>query len=802
VLVEAQAATGTFVPAPVAPPFTQICNLCSDSLIGANASTSDSTLPIAPGSKTTCGDVESIVQDLTRFEVSCGLILGTDLPGRCGCPTQAPSPAPVAYPSCSVCANAGEIITNTFGQINLNETSINPSIASQYFDCYNIEFYASNNAIQPEDCSQLHQAGISKLCGCQSFPVGPSTCQAASSLTLGETVLSSIANITTNTTNFKNKPCTIDSPGVWFQVEGTGGPLTVNTCGFFSNFDPKLSVFSGAACDELTCLGGNSDFACQYTFLSKSQQTYYVVVSGYYGGIGPFNLTLTDQTNPPTIAPSAYPTAPTPSPSRFPTQAPVPTFTSTQYPTTTLYPDCNICGSSDKRMSLPNVPVGPNGYACQDVELNGLTNQIEPSVCSVLTELNLAEKCGCITPTGNDVCDGAITVPLGQSLNGTTLNATWDNEQICPFDNFYSAGVWYKFVGTGDKLKIDTCQYSELFAELSVFKGSDCGSLQCVSTNAGFCGVGSRVTVNSEKGATYFVLVHGYSQGNFELSLADAIPPANDLCSNAASISPGQILSGTTNDATPDGLPSCGDDVNNTLTPGVWYHVKSNAEPSRLVADTCGSGTTFDTAISVFTGSCGNLECVAGNDNACYTSSRVVWESDAATDYFILVHGPGSSFSSNDFQLELTEVAATPTISPAPSIGIFRPCHCPPGVFCACFHEDPGTAQTGASGGASPVPAPGASPVSPAASAASPGGSSFPPPYAAPVASPISQAATSSPTPVSAPVVYTQSPTTYGNPYLSYQTTIQGGPKSPKGSKKFPGDQKGGKAKSPKQKRY
>jgi hypothetical protein len=64
--------------------------------------------------------------------------------------------------------------------------------------------------------------------------------------------------------------------------------------------------------------------------------------------------------------------------------------------------------------------------------------------------------------------------------------------------------------------------------------------------------------------------------------------------------------------------------------------------------------------------------------------------------------------------------------------------------------------------------------------------------------------ATSSPSPIStaAPVVYTQSPTTHGSPYLSYQTTIQGGPKSPKGSKKFPGDQKGGKAKSPKQKRY
>lgn len=719
--------TSVIAPVPAPPPnvvTTGCYDLCSFFSGGSsNASVLDSLSPIATGSSTTCGDVENLLPTLNP--TSCSFLAATDLPLRCGCPRP--------LPACSICLNANEVLTNPFEPLNLNQTSLSPNISSQYNNCDNIDI--SVNSITPDVCNQLHQIGISKRCGCTLFPAGPSSCDTAETLTLGETISSRITNNTMGTmpSSYPDPHCAFDSPSVWFRFEGTGGHLSVDTCASVDAFfGTKLSVYTGTSCGSLTCLSRYNFFSCGFTFRSKVNTTYFANVGGYYGDIGSFNLSLTDATFSPTVTPSTFsptvtstarPTAPTISPTSSPSFKPFltpPSASPTQYPTAAVFPECNICGSSEQRVSLPSASIGPvAGYSCLDLEFNGLTGQIEPSACVILSELNLFETCGCITPLGNDVCTGAITVSVGQTLNGTTINATWDNEQICPYDNYYSAGVWYRFVGTGGPMKVDTCKYSDFNVELSVFTGSDCSSLKCIATSSGFCGMGTRVKLDTIKGEAYYVLVHGSNPGNFELEVADVVPPANDLCTNAASIQAGQTLIGTTNDATPDGLPSCGDDRNNTSTPGVWYRFKSSGQPVRIVADTCGEGTSFDTAISVFTGSCSKLECIAGNDNACYLSSRVVWESESVTDYFILVHGPASSLVSNDFQLALTVVAATPTVSPAPSF-VYHPCICGEAIV-VCFCS--GASSTGGAGAASPVSLP---------NGPSPAGLTLPPPYSAP----------------------------------------------------------------------
>jgi hypothetical protein len=321
--------------------------------------------------------------------------------------------------------------------INLNETSIDPNILAMFYDCTSVDIYGTSNDIAPDVCSQLRQVGISKLCGCQAFPPGPSTCDSAAFLTLGESTLSSVySNVSTDASIFENVPCIIDSPSVWFRVNGTGGPLTIDTCDGIdlSYLAPKISVFKGSACDNLTCIGGNAMFDCRFTFISTAGQTYFVVVGGYssgydYGPTGTFNLTLTDQKNPSTVAPSG--SQPTASPS--------------QNPTATLFPDCNICGSPEKRVS-PNRP--GSAYACHSLEVSGLTGELDASVCPILQELNLSTTCGCVTPTGNDVCQGAISVSVGQSLNGTFVNSTWDEGHIpCSVNaDYYFNGVWYKIV--------------------------------------------------------------------------------------------------------------------------------------------------------------------------------------------------------------------------------------------------------------------------------------------------------------------------------------------------------------------
>ncbi|MFQ5495373.1 MAG: hypothetical protein ACE5EX_08330, partial [Phycisphaerae bacterium] len=73
-----------------------------------------------------------------------------------------------------------------------------------------------------------------------------------------------------------------------------------------------------------------------------------------------------------------------------------------------------------------------------------------------------------------------------------------------------------------------------------------------------------------------------------------------------------------------------------------------------LFATTCNEFFTHpDTQISVYCGDCGNLTCVAGNDDDCVTPSNllstVTWCSEVGTEYLILVHGFLSS--AGDFTL-------------------------------------------------------------------------------------------------------------------------------------------------------
>jgi hypothetical protein len=69
-----------------------------------------------------------------------------------------------------------------------------------------------------------------------------------------------------------------------------------------------------------------------------------------------------------------------------------------------------------------------------------------------------------------------------------------------------------------------------------------------------------------------------------------------------------------------------------------------------IAASTC-NATDFDTHISVFTGSCDQLTCVDGNDNACGSQSLVEFQSIQNQTYHVLVHGYGDS--SGNFALQI-----------------------------------------------------------------------------------------------------------------------------------------------------
>ncbi len=107
-----------------------------------------------------------------------------------------------------------------------------------------------------------------------------------------------------------------------------------------------------------------------------------------------------------------------------------------------------------------------------------------------------------------------------------------------------------------------------------------------------------------------------------------------DLCTNAIMLPCDGSISGNTSSATPDpGLPSCGTSVD---APGLWYTFTGNGE--NVIITTC-SQYSYDTKLNAYSGSCGNLTCVAGNDDFCNTGSLLNFATTNGTNYFILVQG-------------------------------------------------------------------------------------------------------------------------------------------------------------------
>lgn len=147
-------------------------------------------------------------------------------------------------------------------------------------------------------------------------------------------------------------------------------------------------------------------------------------------------------------------------------------------------------------------------------------------------------------------------------------------------------------------------------------------------------------------------------------------PPANDLCAGALTINCGQTITGNTSSATIDAVANCNGVALNTA-PGIWYTFTGDG--SNVTLSMCGS--SFDTEIGVFTGTCGGLVCVTANDDFCGTSSQVTFTSVNGTTYYVLVTG----WSTNSGAFTLTRTCIFPC-SGVPSPGSISG---PPGVVCA-----------------------------------------------------------------------------------------------------------------------
>lgn len=97
----------------------------------------------------------------------------------------------------------------------------------------------------------------------------------------------------------------------------------------------------------------------------------------------------------------------------------------------------------------------------------------------------------------------------------------------------------------------------------------------------------------------------------------------NDICLNAQPVLVGSEVNGTTLGATADVAELCGGPL---TAPGVWYVVIGTG--ATITAELCSGGTSWDSRISVYCGSCLDQICTASDDDGCGITagpSKVSW---------------------------------------------------------------------------------------------------------------------------------------------------------------------------------
>ena len=267
-------------------------------------------------------------------------------------------------------------------------------------------------------------------------------------------------------------------------------------------------------------------------------------------------------------------------------------------------------------------------------------------------EGNFSLTTTCDTPLSvpdNDLCADAEPLVCNSIVEGNTTLANADGASSdCSFSDGDNPGVWYTYEGDGQIVTLALCG-SPFDSKIAVFTGS-CGALDCLIvedddfTNCG--GNDPSIDFNSAVGTTYYVYVYGFNNqvGAFTLEVT-CVP---DPCLEADLIACGETASGTTtggSTAGPTGF--CGTTAGPT---GVFYQYIGTDE--FVTASLCGS--SYDTKINIYEGSCDDLTCLTGNDDSCGSRSESTFFAAAGTSYYIWISGFGSSTGSYELTMTCT----------------------------------------------------------------------------------------------------------------------------------------------------
>jgi hypothetical protein len=213
-------------------------------------------------------------------------------------------------------------------------------------------------------------------------------------------------------------------------------------------------------------------------------------------------------------------------------------------------------------------------------------------------------------------------------------------------------GLWYTFVGTGERLVGrlgQLCNNTSHSTSISIFTGTCIASVlsQFVASSSSLCDA-TPFLFETELGTKYFVLMKSDVSDtivDFSIDVAPVVP--NDRCSNAIVIPIGTAVFGNFSYASADYDEVASDCILDgpvlfgfyspgpPIYKGLWYTFVGNGGRWAAQSQRCDAGVHF---MSIYRGGCGinNLRCVKGTDNLC-GNEPFLFDTQRGRTYHVLV---------------------------------------------------------------------------------------------------------------------------------------------------------------------
>jgi subtilisin-like proprotein convertase family protein len=225
-----------------------------------------------------------------------------------------------------------------------------------------------------------------------------------------------------------------------------------------------------------------------------------------------------------------------------------------------------------------------------------------PAINTGILDVQLPPTTSGPAAPANDECANAEAVALPSVTFGTTIDSTFDGAPTCGLAFNDSPGVWYSFVGGGLPVTVSVCNAADYDTKLSVYC-MGCDVQTCVGgfdDYPGCAGFTTQVTVDTQAGINYNILVHGFGgeTGFFNLSVSEGGNPdqAAVNCTATGACCDCNAAGSNCNEATET---NCGNSGGDYLGDGTDCIAAANmpttysSSPGLEVSDTV--GTTNDT---------------------------------------------------------------------------------------------------------------------------------------------------------------------------------------------------------------